>query len=701
MNQIYDQPNEYDFGLDFDYSVWPIDTRVDLINVPWNNDYRDIVRFASKSARDTWMDGRASTGIRLSQMSYVKPNEPVRIDTPFNRAIKYNYLRAQNPVQPNPGDELKSFYYFILDVRYIGPFTTELVLQLDAFQTYGYDVTFGNCYVERGHIGVANANQFNNYGRDYLTVPEGLDTGSEYDNVWRVADSVITQSNYSVIAVSSVDLLEDAGTVDNPILNTANGSNVEGVVSGATYYVWNNQSDFRNWLVSMREKPWVTQGILTVMVTPKLDDYGYILPASGTTTPTRMSFGGTLFDETNLQSSWRDLSAITSNIPPAFRHLKKLWTYPYMAVEMTMYSGTPIIIKPDSWMNDDMDITKLLSIVVPGAKIVAYPDNYNSTTKVNGENLNFATQMGSLPQVAIVNDGAISYLSANKNTIAYQRSSADWAQQRALGSAQAQYDIAGGAINSDIGQTNVGISADAAQTGISNTLASQQALVSGLSGLAGGTIGGAAFGPAGAVLGAVNSGANAIGNSINTGLGIAASQESFAVRNSQALQSLDIRNRQSQLVRDTNKGLADWAAKGDYANNIAAINAKVQDAQLIQPSISGQSGGDAFLVATQRANIYMTIKMLPKNAMNMVCNYWLRYGYAIQRFISMPSSLMVMDKFTYWKLSETYITSSLCPESFKQVIRGIFEKGVTVWANPDDIGNISIADNTPLGGISY
>jgi hypothetical protein len=61
---------------------------------------------------------------------------------------------------------------------------------------------------------------------------------------------------------------------------------------------------------------------------------------------------------------------------------------------------------------------------------------------------------------------------------------------------------------------------------------------------------------------------------------------------------------------------------------------------------------------------------------------------------------MVMSKFTYWKLSETYISSAFMPEAFKQVIRGIFEKGVTVWASPSDIGNIDIADNTPLGGIS-
>jgi hypothetical protein len=66
----------------------------------------------------------------------------------------------------------------------------------------------------------------------------------------------------------------------------------------------------------------------------------------------------------------------------------------------------------------------------------------------------------------------------------------------------------------------------------------------------------------------------------------------------------------------------------------------------------------------------------------------------------MPANFMVMNNFTYWKLSETYITGAACPEQYKQAIRGIFEKGVTVWSNPANIGTIDIADNTPLEGIT-
>ena len=87
--------------------------------------------------------------------------------------------------------------------------------------------------------------------------------------------------------------------------------------------------------------------------------------------------------------------------------------------------------------------------------------------------------------------------------------------------------------------------------------------------------------------------------------------------------------------------------------------------------------------------------------MRIIGEYWLRYGYAVRQFLKPPRDLHCMNNFTYWKMAETYLTCASADEGAKDVIRGIFEKGVTVWANPDNIGRIDIADNTPLPGIPY
>ena len=67
----------------------------------------------------------------------------------------------------------------------------------------------------------------------------------------------------------------------------------------------------------------------------------------------------------------------------------------------------------------------------------------------------------------------------------------------------------------------------------------------------------------------------------------------------------------------------------------------------------------------------------------------------------MPSNYQVMDKFTYWKLQDSYVTEGDCPETFKETVRGIFEKGVTVWTNPLDIGTVDVTTNKPIIKVYY
>lgn len=145
--------------------------------------------------------------------------------------------------------------------------------------------------------------------------------------------------------------------------------------------------------------------------------------------------------------------------------------------------------------------------------------------------------------------------------------------------------------------------------------------------------------------------------------------------------------------------MADWAAKGDYENQIAGMNAKVQDAALIQPTTSGQVGGESLNLINGDMVMSARIRMIDTAAIRAVGEYWLRYGYAVRQFYKPPANLKVMTKFSYWKMSETYLSGRM-PEQFKQMLRGILEKGVTVWSDPNDIGVIDLADNAPVSGIT-
>jgi len=60
-----------------------------------------------------------------------------------------------------------------------------------------------------------------------------------------------------------------------------------------------------------------------------------------------------------------------------------------------------------------------------------------------------------------------------------------------------------------------------------------------------------------------------------------------------------------------------------------------------------------------------------------------------------------MTNFTYWKMKYVCLSGSGVPESFKEAIRGIFEKGVTIWNDPKKLNVIDVADNEPLEGVRY
>ena len=93
-------------------------------------------------------------------------------------------------------------------------------------------------------------------------------------------------------------------------------------------------------------------------------------------------------------------------------------------------------------------------------------------------------------------------------------------------------------------------------------------------------------------------------------------------------------------------------------------------------------------------------RRIDDGTLTRIGEFWLRYGYAMNIPTKVPKNLQCMTNFTYWKMQETYLYSTTCPEGFRQSIRGIFEKGVTVWSDPDRIGKTDFADNEPLPGVN-
>lgn len=725
---INELPTPSDFGTTFNYAVWTPNTVVKLCNVPWNSDYRDIVRFSDHATLESYIDNISGPSVTVGKMTLARAGDPIRLNLPFNACYKYNYIRVSNPTLPitahytddngvntSISDSPKVLYYFIMSVDYIAPNTTQLTIQLDVWQTFNFSIAFGNCYIEQGHIGVANSNQFNNKGRDYLTVPEGLEIGEEYcvNQTWAtdLKTSKIPgdpQDNERVLAHPWVvmgiaaDVTADPGDTTKPNLSLYNpdSTGTENLPNGFDVLIFPAQELFMNFIANFAKTPWITQTIQFITLIPPIN-------------ASEDNFKGVQIWNTDLDSAWvgapvcyryynstngfpgvmesYDMTVANvfrdwalSFIPDRYKYLKKLLVYPYCLFEITTYNATPLILKPELIPDDDVNVEIYQHVAPPNPRWAIVPLHYNATgtegNHVDGEFLDFATYISNFPQFTVMNNGYLQYLGSNAASIAYQERSANWGQQKALHGASTAYENVGSGTQATSRFTANQIRANNDRLAISQFNGAADA--------------------GGDLIGAVASGGATAPSLIGDTAGFFSRSMSNTVANNLATSNATVGIAQASQIGANNYAYAQFAARGDYQNAIAGIQAQVSNAKMLQPSSVGQMGGEAFFVSIDNAwKIYGKLKQINPGMMAVIGEYWLRYGYAINRFGNI-STLKVMSKFTYWKLKETYITSSQCPEIFKQTIRGIFEKGVTVWNNPDDIGNIDIASNIPLSGIS-
>ena len=700
-------------GLDHNYAVWSAGTRLTFHNVPWNSDYRDVVKFPSQSKLDEYL--LSGSLVEFTTSSYAKAYENVRVGLPFNSVYSMNYLRVENPMQPVVGDAPRVFYYFIRDVKYVAPETTEIQVQLDVFQTFNHSISFGRCYIERGHIGIANENSFDANGREYLTIPEGLDLGNEYvvEEVFEhmVADNSGPQKFHILVWSATQISSRNYGTRESPNMDSAQGSTLAGLPNGPELLWFTDPAEYRDMMICLSKFPWITQGIQMVLAVPPID-----LPNThwgeytATFEHTVRSFTYRVFNDKmgdvppkviNMKANWR--SDLVNHLGTRYRHLKKFLTYPYCSIELTTYNGIPLVLKPESMSGNDLQIVQLSHFGLPNPRVMFLPFAYNSPSSSwitesdllaaghdYGEFMDMMTGFANFPTFAVVNDAGLAYLAANAHSIAYQRTSADWTQQRALTANQLGYNQASSQMQLQNALTSMGIDAATQQMLLANQTASYRGATNAI---AGGAAGIAGRNPLGGLL-------NAGADLVNTALTMNQNTQSTNISNALAANQNSANVGQSGYMRDTNKEFGDYAAKGDYAMAIGAINAKVQDAALIQPTTSGQVGGEAFNLVAWRWAVHAKVKMIAPAARRAIGEYWLRYGYAVNQFAIPPADLQVMSKFTYWKMRETYIQSGPIPENYRQTIRGIFEKGVTVWKNPADMGTIDLADNNPKAGIA-
>lgn len=703
--------------------VWPTGTRVELLSVPWDAAYRNAIAWQSAADRDAWFARQTGTWVD-TQFSYLKPGAPVPIPLPYSSAYKYNYIAVTNPAQPVDAEgPVKTYYYFVTGVEYVSPQTTHIYVQLDVVTTYAHDIEFADTFVEAGHIGIANENlrlggRMGEKLLQYCDRNEGLDVGAELVPVAR--EFVSLQSGPEdvpkIVIVSTANLAANPGTVDAPALNVATGQFADGLPSGCNVY-WVARDMFSKFLKEMSDKSWVAQCIVAIYAFP-----GHLL----TDGPTVQMFGGGVtlhFMGTTEEYGLEDAPFYTTsdifeqldrNFFGSERDLLKLYSYPYSVIELSTLTGNPIYLKPQLVKGNRVMLYWLGCALAPFAKVGFFPRNYGSSAGgvsytytdfegkehaaaiAPGDFLDNAIWITDFPQFSIVNNAYITYMASTSNSRRAAYEGAAWSQQSSYLQLNNAYHLTEGqlAVNeanwgnqqfqNGIATVTGGMSQGASLGG--GTPDATRYLTTNGSGLAvGADLSGGSMGMA---LGAVQMGLNML----NSGTNMITQDSIF--RNNQAY---------TEWAADKNRALSRRVATGNYEQSIRALNAKYQDAALTPPATVGQMGGEGFNWKNGLVGFTITYKSMTEGAKTSVVQFFQRFGYQVGRWMR-PGTLahmLCMSRFAYWKLQESVVTCASANEAEREAIRGVFEKGVTLWDAPESIGNTDLSENRPREGYRY
>lgn len=122
-----------------DSTVWLLE------GVPLDPSYVNTVRWPDAAAQKAWFTSHANHIV--DKVSYQRHDEPVlRLELEQADVFNCNYMAFTNTAFSD-----KMFYAFITDVSYTSNNVCEIKFELDVMQTFMFDWTLEQCWVEREH----------------------------------------------------------------------------------------------------------------------------------------------------------------------------------------------------------------------------------------------------------------------------------------------------------------------------------------------------------------------------------------------------------------------------------------------------------------------------------------------------------------------------------------------------------------------
>lgn len=311
--------------------------------------------FNDKSEQFNYFKSKA---IRFfDDFKYIREHRGVRVPVNAEDIGNVCYMGFQNQTSG------KWYYAFVTQVIYINPETSLINFEIDVYQTFMFDMVLRECDISREHSPLGVDYKYN-------TIPEGIDVG-DYEI------SFTEKYNFNkmwYILISAIDLLSDAGTLEEPKVTGSGGYIVNGVPSAAgVYYIGEGTSDVTHVINRISEYPWVSQSIIGLYAVPS-----EIAIGGGVLKTSPLGFTvGVINSENNAERALSVLGANWMSHFPVYTN-KKMYTFPYSFFEIVMPDGNTSILKPELFTGAPS--LMLYGNVVPSPQLFCYPANYDGAS---------------------------------------------------------------------------------------------------------------------------------------------------------------------------------------------------------------------------------------------------------------------------------------------------------------------------------
>lgn len=429
----------YSFQNTFDYTRWNENTKLKLVNVIWNSDYADVVKFDTDAARDAWFDRIEDFySIELETAYRIVPEGYVKLPIPYDVMARYNYLyiempiatSADHPIDYETTYGIRRWYFFIDSITYRAQNSTEVRVVPDIWTNFQNDVEINYMMLERGHAPVAfsdvdeylsNPIENNEYllapdvnfgnativrdsdyipfgnGEKYLvmvsTIPPsaistiGKVTGATSDS-WTRPTYYDINTRYGYQLGVNGFTFGDAGDYSSLTTPVGNGSN-DRLPNNVYAYAISAASCFGsgNFLKTLvRDNPnFVNSLVASFVVSKDMLNLGSSYTLAGSTVYACVGTERTV--------KRIELSKGMFDFPERYQRFAKLYTFPYSSIELTDNDGKKVDVHIENTGN--MDCRMVSSVAFPFINLRVFFTGINgegsssySWRRIDGTNVN-------------------------------------------------------------------------------------------------------------------------------------------------------------------------------------------------------------------------------------------------------------------------------------------------------------------------